>query len=189
MWKKEDGMPGQPTFGTAPSAETPTAPVARSTGQAMIGPSIVVRGEVSGNEDLLIMGQLDGSVALDVNSVTVGGGGRVKADITGRIITIEGNVEGNLNAKEQIILRGSAVVQGDIKAPRVVLEDGASFRGLVDMGPRDAADGAGSRRADGRAPAAAGPKPDAERERSQSMTAPRAAAPKGKDATGTGVSV
>jgi cytoskeletal protein CcmA (bactofilin family) len=157
-----------------------------STGHATIGPSIVVRGEVSGNEDLLIQGQLDGSVALNLNSVTVGGGGRVKADITGRIITIEGNVEGNLNAKEQIILRGSAIVQGDIKAPRVVLEDGASFRGLVDMGMRDVADAAESRRADDRAPAAVSPKPDARSERPQAMTATRPVAQKGKDTTGVG---
>jgi len=157
-------------------------------GHATIGPSIVVRGEVSGNEDLLIQGQLDGSVALELNSVTVGGGGRVKADITGRIITIEGNVEGNLNAKEQIILRGSAIVQGDIKAPRVVLEDGASFRGLVDMGVRASAEGAESRRTESRAPAAVGPKPGGESEKPPSPTSSRPAAQKGKDATGTGVS-
>ena len=58
----------------------------------------------------------------------------MKADIIGRVITIEGKVEGDLTAQEQIILRGSAQVHGDIKAPRVVLEDGATFRGLVDMG-------------------------------------------------------
>jgi cytoskeletal protein CcmA (bactofilin family) len=150
----------------------------------MIGPSIVVRGEVSGNEDLLIQGQLDGSVTLDLHSVTVGSGGRVKADITGRIITIEGNVEGNLNAKEQIILRGSAIVQGDIKAPRVVLEDGASFRGLVDMGMRDVANAAESRRAD-RSSAAAAPKPEPGNEKSQPTTTGRTMAQKGKDATGS----
>jgi len=169
------------------SAEAPRAPAVRSAGHATIGPSIVVKGEVSGNEDLLIQGQLDGSVALGLNAVTVGDGGRVKADITGRIITIEGKVEGNLEAKEQIILRGTATVQGDIKAPRVVLEDGASFRGLVDMGARDGAAAAESRQADGRAPAAVSPKPDAGNDRPQSMTATRPVAQKGKEATGTGV--
>jgi cytoskeletal protein CcmA (bactofilin family) len=58
----------------------------------------------------------------------------VKADIGARVITVEGTVEGNLNAQEQIILRGSALVHGNIKAPRVVLEDGSRFRGGVDMG-------------------------------------------------------
>ncbi len=137
-------MAAQPVVTPMVSSEAPKPPVARS-GHATIGPSIVIRGEVSGNEDLLIQGQVDGSVALDLHAVTVGGGGRVKADITGRIITIEGNVEGDLRAKEQIILRGSATVQGDLKAPRVVLEDGASFRGLVDMGAREGAAGAATR--------------------------------------------
>lgn len=188
MWKKEDAVPGQPTVANMTSSEAPRAPV-RSAGHATIGPSIVIKGEVSGNEDLLIQGQLDGSVALGLNSVTVGDGGRVKADITGRIITIEGSVEGNLNAKEQIILRGSATVQGDLKAPRVVLEDGASFRGLVDMGVRGGADAAESRRAEGRAPAAVSPKPEGS-EKPQappSMAATRPGAQKGKDATGSGV--
>lgn len=188
MWNKEQGTPGQPTVAPVTSAEAPRAPVVRSAGHATIGPSIVVRGEVSGNEDLLIQGQLDGSVALDLNSVTVGAGGRVKADITGRIITIEGNVEGNLIAKEQIILRGSAIVQGDIKAPRVVLEDGASFRGLVDMGTREAAEATESRRPEGRAPATVSSKPDVGNEKPQSTTATRPVAQKGKDATGTSVS-
>ena len=137
----------QPAVVPVTSTEVSRPPVARS-GHATIGPSIVIRGEVSGNEDLLIQGQVDGSVALDLHSVTVGGGGRVKADITGRVITIEGTVEGDLRAKEQIILRGSSTVHGDLKAPRVVLEDGASFRGLVDMGSRDAAAAGESRPAE-----------------------------------------
>jgi cytoskeletal protein CcmA (bactofilin family) len=104
------------------------------SGFATIGPSIVIRGEVTGDEDLLIQGQVDGSVALELHSVTIGDGGRVKAGVTGRVITVEGSVEGDLTAEEQIILRGTARVKGDLIAPRVILEDGASFRGLVDMG-------------------------------------------------------
>jgi cytoskeletal protein CcmA (bactofilin family) len=105
-----------------------------SSERATIGRSITIRGDVGGDEDLLIQGQVDGSVSLDLHSVTVGSQGRVNANITGRVVVVEGQVEGDLNAKEQIILRSSAQVKGDISAPRVVLEDGASFRGLVDMG-------------------------------------------------------
>ena len=137
MWKKEEEQAVRPTSPPTASPEPVRAPAVRSGG-ATIGPSIVIHGEVTGSEDLLIQGQIDGSVALGSHSVTVGGGGRVSADITGRVITIEGEVEGDLTAQEQIVLRGSAKVLGDIKAPRVVLEDGASFRGLVDMGaPRE----------------------------------------------------
>ena len=141
MWKKEDQSPGaaptapptaQPNE-NAPRTESPRGGAAHRE-RATIGPSISIRGDVTGDEDLLIQGRVDGSVILDAHAVTVGGQGRVKASITGRLITVEGHVEGDLTAQEQIILRGTAQVQGDVKAPRVVLEDGASFRGLVDMG-------------------------------------------------------
>lgn len=112
-----------------------------SSERATIGRSITIKGEVSGDEDLLIQGRVDGTVDLKQHSVTVGGEGKVNANITGRVVTVEGEVEGDLQAEEQVILRNSARVQGDIQAPRVVLEDGASFRGLVDMGDKSKAQG------------------------------------------------
>jgi cytoskeletal protein CcmA (bactofilin family) len=133
VWKRDDEQPARQTPVSVSRVEMPRAAPARS-GHATIGPSIMIRGEVTGNEDLIIQGQVDGSVTLDLHAVTVGDGGRVKAGIRGRVITVEGDVEGDLTAQEQIVLRGGARVQGDLKAPRVVLEDGATFRGLVDMG-------------------------------------------------------
>ncbi len=138
MWKKDEPTPAtQPRSEAPPRAESRRSPAeTTSSERAIIGPSITIKGEVSGNEDLLIQGQVEGSVELELHSVTVGRDGRVKANITARVVTVEGNVEGDLLAEEQIILRSSARVMGDITAPRVVLEDGASFKGLVDMGER-----------------------------------------------------
>lgn len=133
MWKKEDEQSTQPRVESPSRTPDPKA-ATQGPARATIGPSITIRGDVTGSEDLLIQGQVDGSVTLENHTVGVGSEGRVKADIVGRVITIEGNVEGDLTAQEQIVLRGSAQVKGDIKAPRVVLEDGATFRGLVDMG-------------------------------------------------------
>lgn len=133
MWKKDEEQSEKPTAETTPRTSSPRTSSAGSS-KATIGPSISIRGDVTGSEDLLIQGNIDGSVTLNDHSVGVGSEGRVNANITGRLITIEGRVEGDLTAQEQIILRGSAHVKGDIKAPRVVLEDGATFRGLVDMG-------------------------------------------------------
>jgi cytoskeletal protein CcmA (bactofilin family) len=135
MWKREGmpdpAVPSQPDV--APVPERPAAPrVSRDV--ATIGRSITIRGEVTGDEDLLIQGRVDGSVNLRQHSVTVGPEGEVKGDIVGRVVTVEGSVEGNLLADEQVILKRSSLVQGDIAAPRVVLEDGAHFRGGVDMG-------------------------------------------------------
>jgi cytoskeletal protein CcmA (bactofilin family) len=133
MWKKDEGQTSQGSSETETRAPA-TRPSSSSSGRATIGPSISIKGDITGSEDLLIQGRVDGSVTLENHSVGVGSEGRVNADITGRLITIEGTVEGDLTAEEQIVLRGSAHVKGDIKAPRVVLEDGATFRGLVDMG-------------------------------------------------------
>ena len=141
MWKKEGTpTPAEPTPKTeAPMTRQGPGRSSTETGErAAIGRSITIRGEVTGNEDLLIQGHVDGSVDLKKQAVTVGQEGEVKANITGRIVTVEGLVEGNLNAEEQVILRSSARVQGDITAPRVVLEDGANFRGGLDMGDWDA---------------------------------------------------
>lgn len=133
MWKKDDEQTGQRTNQSPMPTTGPSRPAAAS-GQAIIGPSISIKGDVTGSEDLLIQGEVDGSVTLEDHAVGVGTEGRVRADIVGRVITVEGSVEGDLHAQEQIVLRGTAKVKGDIKAPRVVLEDGATFRGLVDMG-------------------------------------------------------
>jgi len=132
MWKKDEGQAGQESIDATPRASAPRSTSA--SGRATIGPSISIKGDVTGSEDLVIQGKVDGSVTLGHHAVSVGSEGRVNANIVGRVITIEGRVEGDLTAEEQIILRGSAQVHGDIKAPRVVLEDGATFRGLVDMG-------------------------------------------------------
>lgn len=137
MWKKDEvPSPGAPSPLPETPPRTPAAsrPSTISGERAIIGPSISITGEVSGDEDLLIQGRIDGTVNLDQHAVTVGSEGRVKAGISGRVVVVEGAVEGDVRALEQIILRSSARVTGDVTAPRVVLEDGASFRGRVDMG-------------------------------------------------------
>ncbi len=137
MWKKgeleEQGSAPQAHKAEEPHVElSPSAP--RSGEQATICRSISIRGDVTGDEDLVIQGRVDGSVSLAQHGVTVGPEGQVKANISARIVTVEGRVEGNLTGDEQVILRRSARVEGDIMSPRVVLEEGAYFRGGVDMG-------------------------------------------------------
>ncbi|MEX2529910.1 MAG: polymer-forming cytoskeletal protein [Gemmatimonadota bacterium] len=135
MWKKDEAQSGdQPAAN--PSRQTDEAPSRKpgSPQRAAIGRSIRIRGEVSGDEDLLVQGEVDGSVSLGKHQVTVGDDGRVKASIAARLVIVEGRVEGDITAEEQVILRASARVEGDIAAPRVVIEDGARFRGSVDMG-------------------------------------------------------
>jgi cytoskeletal protein CcmA (bactofilin family) len=101
--------------------------------RAIIGPSITIKGDVTGEEDLVIQGRVEGKVDLAQHNVTVGSNGRVKANIFGRSVTVEGEVEGDLHAEEQIAIRKAGKVRGNVSAPRVTIEDGAMFKGTIDM--------------------------------------------------------
>jgi cytoskeletal protein CcmA (bactofilin family) len=142
MWKKSEPEEVHPQPALVPPVQSVPAlknPVAQSRERAFIGPTILIKGDLTGEEDLLIEGQLEGKVELRRNSVTVGKNGRIKADIYGKIIVIEGNVEGNLYGEEQLIVRQSGTIRGNIVAPRVALEDGCNFKGSIDMSVKDKA--------------------------------------------------
>jgi len=107
-----------------------------SGSSAVIGASIRVDGKLRGDEDLLIEGQVEGTVELKKNSVTIGAQGQVVADIYAHSIFVEGRMEGNLVASEKIVIRKSAQIKGSMTAPRISLEDGARFNGSIDMDPQ-----------------------------------------------------
>jgi cytoskeletal protein CcmA (bactofilin family) len=124
-------MAASPKPETLPAKVRVEAPTAN--GCATIGSSIVIHGDVSGEEDLLIEGRVEGKVELAEHSLVVGAKGKVKADVYGRSVTIEGELEGNLCGGEQVIIRKSGRVRGDIVTPRMIIEDGATLTGRVDM--------------------------------------------------------
>ena len=101
----------------------------------MIGSSIVIKGTVSGDEDLVIQGRVEGTIDLGKNEVTVGDSGRVSADIIAKTVRIDGEVTGDVSGGEKVIISKSGNVRGNIVAPRVTLEDGAVFKGSIDMDP------------------------------------------------------
>ena len=105
----------------------------------MIGSGIKVNGDITGDENLVIEGKVDGSIKLDANEVAIGQAGHVKADVSARIVRIDGHVEGDITGKEKVIITRSGNVRGNIKAPRVTLEDGAIFKGSIDMDPGEPA--------------------------------------------------
>jgi cytoskeletal protein CcmA (bactofilin family) len=109
----------------------------------MIGPSIEIRGDLSGGEDLHVEGRVEGKIELRRHNVSIGKSGRVQADIFGKVITVDGEVQGNLFGEEQIILRHSSTVRGNLTAPRVMLEDGSNFKGSIDMTPKESAGATG----------------------------------------------
>ncbi len=105
----------------------------------MIGPSIEIKGTVTGGEDLVIQGKIEGTIDLGEHEVDVGQSGRVNADIIARVVKIDGEVAGDVRGHEKVVISKSGNVRGNIVAPRVTLEDGAIFKGSIDMDPGDAA--------------------------------------------------
>ena len=101
-------------------------------GLSSIGRGTVVRGNVRGDGDLDINGRVEGSVVLG-GDLLIGETGLVRSDVTGRRVTVRGAVAGNISATESLVLEQGARVVGDIKAPRILIADGASFKGNVDM--------------------------------------------------------
>jgi cytoskeletal protein CcmA (bactofilin family) len=100
---------------------------------AVLGRSVTVRGELSGNEDLLIEGQFDGTIDVRGRCLTVASGSQVKANIQARRADIHGSLSGNVSASEKIELRKTAHVAGDLVAAGVLIEDGASFKGSIEI--------------------------------------------------------
>jgi cytoskeletal protein CcmA (bactofilin family) len=100
---------------------------------ANIGKSVVIKGEVTGSEDLYLDGQVDGSIDIAGNRLTIGPNGRVKANVTAQSVSISGKLDGNVRASDRVDLRNTAVVLGDIATQRISIEDGAYFKGGVDI--------------------------------------------------------
>ncbi|HWH58902.1 MAG TPA: polymer-forming cytoskeletal protein [Terriglobales bacterium] len=103
------------------------------SGLANIGKSVTIKGELSGSEDIYLDGQVEGSIQLAGNSVTVGPNGRVKANITAKNLTVGGTLDGNVHASERTELRKTAVVNGDVQTKRIAIEEGAYFKGKLEI--------------------------------------------------------
>jgi cytoskeletal protein CcmA (bactofilin family) len=131
--------PARPATPATPGFEANTRPApapapAQSAGeQATIGKSLVVKGEVTGSESLYVDGKVEGSINLPGNRVTVGRNGQVAANITAREIVVLGKVRGNVTASDRVDIRSEGSLTGDVTAQRISIEDGAFFKGGIDI--------------------------------------------------------
>ena len=145
MWKREE--PAQPL--TPPVVGPIGAGPAEEKGSAganvVIGKSIVVKGELRGSEDLTVEGQVEGKIALKQHVLTIGANGRIRAQVFAKSVIVLGEVIGNIDATEKVAIRHEGAVEGDIKAPRVAIAEGARFRGGIDMQQGQAQTGSRSR--------------------------------------------
>lgn len=132
MWDKKDNR-------ERPIDTPKPRPPAPSTGDYVkgrpvnIGPSILIKGELTGMEDLTIDGTVEGKIELREHNLTVGPNGKIKADIYAQTITITGEVHGNAYAQEKVEIGETGILHGDMVAPRIAIADGAQFKGSVDM--------------------------------------------------------
>jgi cytoskeletal protein CcmA (bactofilin family) len=111
----------------------PSSPDVRRRKTSVIGPTLKFKGELSANEDLIIEGEIEGTIAHQDKNLTVGKEGRVKANIDARSVEIYGRVEGDIHGQDIVKLAKSAEVKGNIRCARIVMDDGAHFTGNIDM--------------------------------------------------------
>ena len=144
MWKRDEpAKPAAPAAAPPQTVTTSHEPVARPSAAdhqrglerstVNIGKSVIIKGELTGSEDLTIEGQVDGKIELRQNVLTIGANGKIKAQVFAKSVIILGEVTGNVTASEKVDIRDNGSVDGDITSPRVAIAEGAHFRGSIDM--------------------------------------------------------
>lgn len=144
MWKRDESV--KPAAPPAPAPATPAAPAVSAPAASSerrtqllqgenvnIGKSVVIKGELSGSEDLTIEGNVEGRIELKENILTIGPNGKIRAEVFAKSVIVLGEVTGNVTASEKVDIRDNGSVDGDITSPRVAIAEGAHFRGSVDM--------------------------------------------------------
>jgi len=147
MWKSSKDEKPLPTAPPSPALVPPAnldmkkefrpmeikQPDKFSNDVAHIGKSVLVKGELSGSEDLYLDGEVEGSIDLHEHSLTIGPHGRVRANVKARDVVVHGKVDGNVHGTDRVELKRSAVLTGDVNTQRIVIEDGAFFKGAIDI--------------------------------------------------------
>ena len=150
MWKPSQSGPSTPPptpepsrpVAPPPAFEPPARPAAPVGEQATIGKGLFIKGEITGSESLFIDGKIEGSINLPGNRVTVGRNGQVAANIIAREVVILGKIRGNVSATDRVDIRAEGALNGDVAAARISIEDGAFFKGGIDIKKPDVKSGA-----------------------------------------------
>ena len=133
MWKRDQTV--TPPGAQSDQSAEPAPADSRSTAKLVmdLGKSVVIKGELSGSEDLTLYGQMEGSIKLPDHTLTIGPHADIKAQVSARSVVIMGAVTGNVTAGEKVEIGATGSVTGDISSPRLAIADGGCFRGKVDM--------------------------------------------------------
>jgi cytoskeletal protein CcmA (bactofilin family) len=149
MWKRDEvvrpptggrdaGGPAAPAASPFAGAQAVSTPEIRTKGHmdkdaVNIGKSVVIKGELTGSEDLTVEGSVEGKIELRDHVLTIGANGRIKAEVFAKVVVVVGEVVGNITAAEKVDIRENGSVDGNIVSPRVAIAESAHFRGTVDM--------------------------------------------------------
>jgi cytoskeletal protein CcmA (bactofilin family) len=142
MWKRDQAVAPAPQPEPhvepvrVPAAPAPEMRVVSSSAERAgvdLGKSVVIKGELSGSEDLTLHGQMEGKISLPEHTLTVGPQAEVKADIAAKAVVVVGVVTGRVSAKDKIDIRSTGTIIGDVVSPRLVIAEGGSLRGKVEM--------------------------------------------------------
>ena len=151
MWKPNQTGSINPNPAPEPPRPAPQAPTVEPSArtqapnnaeQATIGKGLFIKGEISGSESLFVDGKIEGSINLPGNRVTVGRNGQVAANIIAREVVILGKIRGNVSATDRVDIRAEGALNGDVAAARISIEDGAFFKGGIDIKKPDVKSGA-----------------------------------------------
>ena len=139
---EDGGSPAPQTATVAPerSTQPPPRPVrGRDQGDEVpnIGKSISIKGDLTGNEDIVIEGKVEGKVDLPNGQLTIGSDGTVKGEVHAKAVVVVGRVTGNVDGSERVEIQGSGTVEGDVRAPRLVVAEGAVLNGSIQMAKKE----------------------------------------------------
>ena len=148
MWNREDNqktkkedwskgpVPAAPVSTTPPTlAVVPSgAPIPAARAAVAIGSSIVIKGELSGSEDLLIEGRVEGKISLPGHALTIGNEATISAEVVAKAVIVQGTITGNVTATDRFEIKSGGRVTGDVVSPKISMAEGSEFRGKVDMG-------------------------------------------------------
>ncbi len=127
MWNEKDVQPGSATAGT------PASPGSTIRTPASLGPGLKIKGELIGHEDLKLEGKIEGAISLGGHRLNVGSTAHIHANIVAREVVVAGEVTGNVNARDRIEIKKGGSIVGDLTTARIVIEDGAFFKGAIEI--------------------------------------------------------
>lgn len=139
MWKRRKEAEGFPETEPSPLVPptvhkpAPEPPPPPPAPEARIGKAVLIKGQIYSKEDMFLDGQIEGSIEMPANRLTIGRNGRVQANVVAREVEVQGSIQGDIEAREKITIRGNANVIGNLKSASISIEDGAYFKGSIDI--------------------------------------------------------